>query len=58
MGRKNTNARERVSSRSKDVQRLNRENAIFKAHKRREEFSMSYSIGSRIDELVAKRLSK
>lgn len=60
MGRKNTNARERITPETMQamVKRLNRENEVFRAHKRKEEFSLSYSVGSRIDESVMKRLSK
>lgn len=44
MGRKNTNAREKASSdaTARMIARIQRQDSIYKAHKRKDEFSMSY----------------
>ena len=60
MGRKNSKAREKAQPESTVamVARLNKNNRIYKAHKRGAEYSMSLSIGSRIPESILKSLSK
>jgi hypothetical protein len=60
MGRKNSKAREKPQPESTVamVARLNKQNTVYKAHKREEAFSMSLSIGSRIPESISKSLRK
>ena len=61
MGRKNHNAREAVYSpetMARMIRRVQKEDKVFEAHQRKDEFSMSYSEWLSLRERRAKRLSK
>lgn len=62
MGRKNNKARERTTtpeSTERMIQRLQRENSIYKAHKTKAEFQEGFVVGSLVEwDRVKKELFK